>query len=298
MDKPKSEMSFDELVALNHPPELEEEDPVVVSVPGPAPGAKSEQPAATPAAPATADSAKEAAAKPDDEANLSSHDRRIVRALRKEEERNQREIARLKAENEALKAKVPAAEADDADIDDETLEDLKEFSPKVAKFVEKAKQAMAAKPPPAPADEQPEFEPQPLPPEVKALVEDNPDLFEWHQSPEHADKWEAVTNVDSFLRTTPEWKGKGKESVPARLAAAVELVKARHGIAAPTPPAPPAPPAKPTAEDARRIIEKAAATPLSVDDLRGRTPPTHIPSKRNSWDQMSNDEILAGLPEG
>jgi hypothetical protein len=288
-------MTFDELIDLNHPPELEEDDPVVVSVQGPAPSAKpapAESTATTPVVPTPV-----AAVKPEDDASLSSHDRRIVRALRKEEERNQREIARLKAENEALRAKAPAAEAEDGEIDDQTMEDLKEFSPKVARFIEKAKQSLAAKPPPAPANEFTEFEPQPLPPEVKSLVEDNPDLFEWHQSPEHADKWEAVTNADAFLRTTPEWKGKGRESVPARLVAAVQLVKAQHGIAAPAPPATPAPPAKPTAEDARKIIDKAAAAPLSVDDLRGRTPPTQISSKRAAWDQMSNDQILAGLPE-
>ena len=301
MDKPKSEMSFDELVALNHPPELEEDDPVVVSVPGPAPGAKpataAEAPAAPAASPAKADD--KPAAKPEDDPSLSSHDRRIVRALRKEEERNRKEIERLKAENEALKAKAPALDEDEDgdELDDDTIADLEEYSPKVAKYIKKAKETLAAKPP-APAPESTGFVPQALDPEVKAMVEDNPDLFEWHQSPEHADKWEAVTNADVFLSTTPEWKGKGKESVPARLAAAVKLVKASHGTAAP-PPAAPAPPAKPTAADAKAIIDaKAAESPLSVDDLRGRTPPTHIPSKRNSWDQMSNDEILAGLPEG
>ena len=291
-------MSFDELVALNHPPELEEEDPVVVSVPGPPPGAKPAPAAEAPAAASPAPAEDKPAAKPEDDSSLNSHDRRIVRALRKEEERNRREIERLKTENEALKAKAPSTTEDSDDLDDDTIADLKEFSPKVAKFVEKAKQALAAKPPaPAPAAST-EFEPVPLPPGVKELVEDNPDLFEWHQSPEHADKWAAAEAADMLLRGTPEWKGKGKESVPARLAAAVELVKKQFAAAAPTPAAP-APPAKPTAAEAKAIIDKKAAeTPLSVDDLRGRTPPTHIPSKRNSWAQMTNDEILAGLPEG
>lgn len=298
MDKPKSEMSFDELVAMNHPPELEAEDPVIVSVPGTPPGAAATAPAAATATPQADGEAKASADAPKegDEANLTSHDRRIVRALRKEEERNRREIERLKAENEALKKVAPPPEDDAAEIDDETLEDLKEFSPRVARFVEKAKQVMSAAPASAPAVSK-EFEPEPLPPEVREMVEDNPDLFEWHQSPEHADNWEAVKNADAFLRLTPEWKGKGKESVPARLAAAVQLVKAKTTSAPAPSPAAPAPQAKPTAAAARAIIDRAESAPLSVDDLRGRTPPTHIPSRRKAWDSMTPDEILAELPE-
>jgi hypothetical protein len=294
MDKPKSEMSFDELVALNHPPELEEDDPVVVSVPGPPPGAAAQAPATAPAAPASPAAPATAEAKDGDEANLTSHDRKLVRALRNVERRQQTEIERLKAENEALKKVAPAPASDETDLDEETMEDLKEFSPKVARFVEKAKQVMSAKPPAA-APAQAEFEPVPLPPGVKELVEDNPDLFDWHQSPEHADKWAAAEAADLMLRNTPEWKGKGKESVPARLAAAVDLVKKQYSAAPPPPPAAPAPPTKPTAADAKALIDKAADQPLSVDDLRGRTPPTHTPSNRAGWKDKSNDEILAGL---
>ena len=145
-----------------------------------------------------------------------------------------------------------------------------------------------------PAQPEPEFvADEPADPVLKGALELAPALNDWRLDPKAQHHWQRAKAIDGYLSGLPEWRvdpalpdDKQQELLAKRFNEAVRLRRAES-----TPKAPP--PSKPTAEDAKKIIEASAdEAPLSVTDVRGRTPPAQIPSITKAWKGMTNEQIL------
>ena len=258
---------------------------------------------ATPAAAATAATTDE-----DDLAHLPDRERAQVRAARYGERQAKREAQRLARENEELRRAqggkpAAAAEADDDDgeytPDPVVLEQLAEVDPRAAKELQqlaeiRAENARLKAATAAPARPEPEFvADEPADPVLKGALELAPALNDWRLDPKAQHHWQRAKAIDGYLSGLPEWRvdpalpdDKQQELLAKRFNEAVRLRRAES-----TPKAPP--PSKPTAEDAKKIIEASAdEAPLSVTDVRGRTPPAQIPSITKAWKGMTNEQIL------
>ena len=256
---------------------------------------------ATPAAAATAATTDE-----DDLAHLPDRERAQVRAARYGERQAKREAQRLARENEELRKAAsgkPAAEAE-ADDDEYTpdpvvLEQLAEVDPRAAKELQqlaeiRAENARLKAATAAPAPPEPEFvADEPADPVLKGALELAPALNDWRLDPKAQHHWQRAKAIDGYLSGLPEWRvdpalpdDKQQELLAKRFNKAVSLRRAEIAPKAP-------PPSKPTAEDAKKIIEASAdEAPLSVTDVRGRTPPAQIPSITKAWKGMTNEQIL------
>jgi hypothetical protein len=221
--------------------------------------------------------------------------RNALRAARRSEKRANDELARLRQENEDLKAGKKPADA--PAISDEELNALEQDFPQVAGVVKALKTQVdvlktTAKPAPAPA---PEFLPEVLPDELQEVVDENPDLLAWQLNPDQTN-FALAKQADRLLMNSPKWADK---PYAERFAEVVRLVKEQTGQA----PAPsktttttaPAPaPAAKTVEDAKKVIEQAAtATPVGIGDLRGSSTPAKT---EPDFRRMTDDQILASLP--
>lgn len=233
----------------------------------------------------------------------TSHDRAIVKAARAAEARANKELARLRREIEDLRAKqAPAVEAEKKPRA-EVLEDVKQYAPEAGQYievlerqVEELKQAV-----PKPVAAEPEFTPDVLHPdpdvaaEIQADLDEVPEISTWHVDPDQTN-WTRAKAIDAMLVGSPRWAGKPMQE---RLKEVVRLRKEEMSAGNEEPSTTPTKPVtKPTAEDARRVIEaKAKAAPVSASDIRGRSPPTRMASKRDSWHSKTNEQLLAELPE-
>jgi hypothetical protein len=283
-------LSFDEIVARNHPPELEPEDqPVVI-----------EQAAAAPAAAAEPKTEQEPASTEEQAgiegeqaqpvaAEAPSHDRKIVKAARAGERAALRRADALQAELDRVKALLPAEQP--KALKPEVMADLEGYAPEAATFIKdiltEREQLLKQKPAPVQAIET-EFVPERLEnAEVQDVVDSLPELSAWQMTPEGQDHWQRAKQIDTLLRESPKWKGK---PLADRLAEVVRMRKDELGETST--------PKKPTAAEAKAKIEQVAKTaPVSVSDVRGKSTPTTLTSKRADWATKTNEQLLAELPE-
>lgn len=232
-------------------------------------------------------------ATPEPEVEIPKRDREAVKAARAGERRALRELDEVRAEVERLRKAAPAAPALPV-LDEKTAEDLKEYAPSAIDAIKardaelerlRALNAQLAKQQP----EKREFQPERLAADQQDAVDEVPDLVAWQHNQDQTD-WNRVKEIDTYLAGHPAWKDKPMVERFAELALRRNAEKAK----ATTPPPKP----KPTAEDAKRVIEeKAKVEPLSVGDLRGRTPPNQVKSHRNEWASKSNEQLIAELPD-
>jgi hypothetical protein len=284
-------LSFDEIVNLNHPPKDEPEDqPTVV-----------EQAAAAPAA--AAEPKTEQAEDPDQAgiegeqaqpiaAEAPSHDRKIVKAARAGERAAIRRAEAAEAELLRVKALLPAEQP--KTLEPEVLADVERYAPEAASFIKdilaERDELLKKQPKPVEAIEEPEFVPERLEnPEVQDVVDSLPELSAWQMTPEGQDNWNRAKQIDTLLRESPKWKGK---PLADRLAEVIRMRKDELGEPS-TPEV-----KKPTAADALAKIRTVAKTaPVSVSDVRGKSKPTTLTSKRAEWAGMTNEQLLAAMPE-
>lgn len=270
-------------------------------------------------APADAETVKDPAAEVVEPAAVeatpapSAHDRAIVKAARASETRALKELAKAKRELEELRALVPAKA--EAKPDPKVLEDVKQYAPEASQYIEvleKQVEELKKATPQKQEEAEPEFIPEPLDKdpdvaaEVQADLDQVPELASWHVNPDQRD-WQRAKTIDEFLFHSPKWQGKSnaerwKEVVRLRKEEVAETSGRARDVAGTDPvvpsPTPPKQATKPTAEDAKRVIEaKAKSAPVTTSDFRGRSPPTRIASKRDAWHSMTNEQLLAQLPE-
>lgn len=263
------------------------------AAPAQAPAAAPAAPAQAPAeAPAQAPPAPAAAPSPA-AADAQGNTKAALRASR-------HEAKRLREENEALRKRLEESGLDTADKsserpDESQLNDVREYAPAVGKLLERleAENAELRKRLPAAEAPAPAFEPEWMPEDVQAGIDEVPELLLWQTSAEHHDKWQAVKGVDGMLARAPAWVGK---PLAERFAHAVALVNAQFAApskAAPTPK---------TLEDAQRAIAaapNAAPGALTVGDLRGGATPdsSSIPDyHKMKANGMSDEDLIASLP--
>jgi hypothetical protein len=205
--------------------------------------------------------------------------RAALRASRHAERRAREEADRLRAENEALKARVPQQ----PDATDDVMSVVEADHPEVAALVKGLKsqvEELTAKVAPAQAPAEPEFIPESLPPEAQELVDEIPELAEWQASKDKQDHWQAAKAADRLLLTLPKWKD---ATAAERFTEAVRRVKA--DMAQPTPIDP--------KEVARKRIDATPERGIeTLSDLRGGQEPTGVTP---DWSRMNDDEIIASL---
>jgi len=285
-------LSFDEIVARNHPPELEPEDqPVVI-----------EQAAAAPAVAAEPKTEQEPASTEEQAgiegeqaqpvaAEAPSHDRKIVKAARAGERAALRRAEALEAEVARLKALVPTEQP--KGLKPEELADIENYVPNAATFIKDVlaeNEALKKRAAPAETIDESSFTPEPIPDAVQDLIDDTPALAElgvWRTTKDAQGDWERAKQIDNLLRGSPKWKDK---PLADRLAEVVRMRKDELGEASTS--------KKPTAAEAKAKIEQVAKTaPVSVSDVRGKSTPTTLTSKRADWATKTNEQLLAELPE-
>ena len=287
-----SKLSNEELIAANHPEEDElplESTPTADAVATPASDPEPKPADETaPADKASADSPGE-----------TNQDRANLRAARKSEERALRQLEAVRKENERLLALIPK-EPELVRPSEEALSDIKEYAPETAQYIadleHKAAEFAKLQTKTTAPQENDDFVPEKLnddpkvAAELQELVDDVSDLAKWHLDPDQSN-WKRAKLLDVMLSGHPDWQGKPLKD---RFQEVVRMRNAELGV---KPAAPKK--AQATVEEAKRVIEeKAQVAPVSISDLKGKsTPTTHAPSKRAEWKSMTNEQLLATLPE-
>ena len=227
--------------------------------------------------------AEGAATMPPAEAKPSGDTRAALRAARRSEQRAKGEVERLRAENEALRAKVPAEPSED--ITDEDVATIEADFPVIAKAV-KAMRTVAAtvKPQAAAAQADPEFEPPTLPPELQEVVDQIPDLLGWQHDSDQT-LFEMAKAEDRKLLLHPKWKDASEDK---RLAEVVRRVKADIAEVTPEPT-----PQRANVKDA--IARAPRVTPNTLADIGGGGDTPNTTSNLGRYSQMSNEDIEADL---
>ena len=220
-----------------------------------------------------------------------------LRAARRSERRALETAARLEREIEELKARVPAAQADDTDP--EVMASLEVDYPAVAKALKattaqiaavQAELAEARKTAPRQEAED-DFTPPPLPANVQDVVDDIPDLLTWQTTKEGQAKWLLACKADDLLRVHPKWKDK---PMAERLAEATRRVKAELDEPAATPS--PKPNTKPRTDPAAAVKEAKRDAPVTLSDLRGGVATEHTQRlSRADMESMDDDALLSAL---
>lgn len=220
---------------------------------------------------------------------------KVVRALRRNEERLLGENERLKKELEELRkqqgTQAGTGQGDPNELTAEELAELERDFPSVAKAMQKVRQAQATQPSAQttkPAD--PEFIPPRLPEEVQDVVDENPLLQAWQYDPDQS-RFQRAIQVDDFLRTSPAWANK---PMAERFAEVTRLVSAEFGspsLSTNTPPA------KTAAQIAAELEAQArTVAPSTLSDFgggaggRGQPEPT-----LQQMSRMSQDELFMHL---
>lgn len=237
------------------------------------------------------------------QANLRAS-RYFERQANKRAERAEQEAAELRRRLEAAGSGATAAPAPPPQIDDVVIEQVADVFPDMAADYKRLKEEnealRASAPAPAPAPEpEPEFVADQFDPEVQSVIDSVPLLRAWQYGEKNQEDWMRARALDTYLRSSEEWKDKPFKE---RLAEVVRLrLQERPAAANVTDDdgatAKPAPKPKPTAADAQRVIDAAKTVPLTASDVRGKAPPTDLPSRRALWAGQSNSSIIESLPE-
>lgn len=238
----------------------------------------------------------------------SSKEADNIRAARRGERLAIQKANRVQAELDrvlAERAPAPKVEKPTAEV----LDDVRKYAPEVGEYVDRLeKQNEDLGKQVTPADKKPAFAPEVLTgdaaEEIQDAINEVDELAEWQMSEAHQDRWAAAKAQDAVLSNSPKWRNK---PLTERFAHVVKKVNEEFDGAA----ADPAPAAKTTTTtatpakkpaatpaDAQRVIdENARAENVTIGDVRGRSPPTGVTSKRAAWASKTNDELLAELPE-
>lgn len=232
-----------------------------------------------------------------DASKTQANPHKVLRAVRRNEQRLLSENERLKQELEELRKQqgTQAASKDGDELSVEELAELERDFPSVAKALKRVRQAEAAKPATqasqATQTEQSEFTPPHLPEEVQDAVDAVPLLQAWQYDPDQS-RFQRAIQVDEFLRTSPAWKDK---PMAERFMEVTRLVSAELG--APATASTTTPPAKTAAQIAAELEAQArTVAPSTLSDFgggaggRGQPEPT-----LQQMSRMSQDELFMHL---
>lgn len=207
--------------------------------------------------------------------------RAALRASRRAEQRARDEAQRLRDENAALKAAMPA-ETPEADpfSDDEIARAERDFPllGRTARFVkaQMGNQPAAPAQPPAAA----EFVPPSLPANVQEIVDSSPDLLAWQHDQDQA-RFALAVSTDGLLLQHPHWREK---PMAERFAEVVRRVKAELGAPQPAP------------VDPRQVIAAIPRrTPETLSHIGGGGGPQPEAPALDRYMKMSDDDIVADL---
>lgn len=207
--------------------------------------------------------------------------RAALRASRRAERRAQEEVARLKAENEALRQgkTVASGETDE----DEVLATLEIDQPEVATVFKRLKEKVdRLEGSQAQREADPEFIPDSLPPELQDAVDEIPALLAMQNDPDQA-SWSLAKRTDALLTVHPKW---ANASQTDRLNEVARRVAAELGTQA-----------QPTTVDhqarAREAIASAKSAGIgTLSDLRGGDDPG---KQTPDYGRMSDEEVINSL---
>lgn len=193
----------------------------------PANNQQSEQPAPTQASTDASTQQPAAAAAPAPQGDV----RAALRAARRAEQRARDEAARLKAENDALMAKLPGEQPEADPMSDEEIARAERDFPLLGRTARYVKAQMTAAPAAAASTQVDEFVPPLLPPVVQEIVDSSPDLLAWQHDPDQA-RFALAKSTDALLMQHPHWRDK---PMAERLTEVVRRVRDELGAAAPAP---------------------------------------------------------------
>lgn len=221
---------------------------------------------------------------------------KVLRAVRRNEQRLLGENERLKQELDALRKQQGTGQTtgtDSNDLSDEELAELERDFPSVAKAMKKVRESQAAKHAPKEVQtEQAEFIPPHLPEDVQDAVDEVPLLQAWQYDPDQA-RFQRAIQVDDFLRTSPAWANK---PMTERFHEVTRLVSAEFGASAPAPS-----PTNSAAKSAQQLadeleVQARSVVPSTLSDFgggvgeRGQPEPT-----LQQMSRMSHDELFLHL---
>jgi hypothetical protein len=213
--------------------------------------------------------------------------RAALRAARRDAKHARTALEKANAELEELRKRTPATDpAAQAAEDEETvLSTIEADQPEIASVIKrltaKVKQLEGGlKQQEVPSD--PEFEPEVLPEEVQADVDETPELLKWQYDADQT-AWQLAKKTDGLLMSHPKWKDATQAD---RLKEVARRVAEEIG----TPTTPPVDPK----EAARKVIEGAPARQReTLSDLRGgNTPPA---GGSTDYSRMSDEEVINSL---
>lgn len=231
-----------------------------------------------------------------DASKTQANPHKVLRAVRRNEQRLLSENERLKQELEELRKQqgTQAASKDGDELSAEELAELERDFPSVAKAMKRVRQAEAAKPATqasqATQTEQSEFTPPHLPEEVQDAVDAVPLLQAWQYDPDQS-RFQRAIQVDEFLRTSPAWKDK---PMAERFTEVTRLVSAEFGspsLSTNTPPA------KTAAQIAAELEAQArTVAPSTLSDFGGGAGGRSQPEPTlQQMSRMSQDELFMHL---
>lgn len=212
--------------------------------------------------------------------------RAALRAARRDAKRTRVELDKANAELEELRKRTPATNAAQAAEDEDTvLSTIEADQPEIASVIKRLTAEVkelkgGLKKQEVPSD--PEFEPEVLPEEVQADVDENPALLKWQLNPDQT-SWELAKKTDGLLMAHPKWKDASQAD---RLKEVARRVAEELG----TPATPPVDPK----EAARKAIANAPGRQReTLSDLRGgNTPPS---GGSTDYARMSDEEVINSL---
>jgi len=228
------------------------------------PGAPAAQPAAT----------------PPPQPPTGGDPRAALRASRRAEARVRDELARVKAERDALLAKVPPEQQPTTEITDAEIAAVERDFPvvgKAARFVKQAQEAQAAQVAAKPR----EFVPEVLPLEVQLVVDEVPQLEAWRLDPDQT-HYQRAKAVDLELSKNPAWAGKPLED---RFKEVVRLVSQA--------------PQAPARRDPQEVLDSIPRrTPETLSHIGGGGGKAPEPSNVARYRSMTEEQIMADLALG
>lgn len=240
--------------------------------------------------------------------------REDARAAKQQAEAKDQELAKARAELEALKAGKPLAKADGEDLanlSDEEISEIEADFPQLAKVARMAKLAVekVGKSAPAAAAERTQEatqQHQESDDPVQDAIDQIPDLLAWQTDKAHADKFQRAIEHDNVLKNSPKWASKSFEERFTEAARRVREEFDLDELAPSQDQAAQQAAAQQRVQAAERAVQNATrSNPNTLSDLNGGARPASdqiaslTPTAMlNRMMTMSRDEIMAQLDRG
>lgn len=240
--------------------------------------------------------------------------REDARAAKQQAEAKDQELAKARAELEALKAGKPLAKADGEDLanlSDEEISDIEVDYPQLAKVARLAKLAVERVGKAAPAataerTQEASTQQQASDDPVQDAIDQIPDLLAWQTDKAHADKFQRAIEHDNVLKNSPKWANKSFEE---RFTEATRRVREEFDLEEPASSQDQSAQeaaAQQRVQAAERAVQNATrSNPNTLSDLNGGARPASdkiaslTPTAMlNRMLTMSRDEIMDQLDRG